>query len=48
MNPPAPDPVPAELEDLVRLATRALNEHTNDAFGADLPHTHTSGLGGAP
>jgi hypothetical protein len=31
MNPQTPKPMPPELEALINLATRALNEHTNDA-----------------
>jgi hypothetical protein len=30
MNPQTPEPVPPELEALISLATRALNEHTNE------------------
>ena len=30
MNPQTPEPAPPELEALISLATRALNEHTNE------------------
>jgi hypothetical protein len=30
MNPQTPEPVPPELEALISLAARALNEHTNE------------------
>lgn len=33
MSPQAPEPVPPELEAMVRLATQALNEHTNQERG---------------
>ncbi len=32
MNPQTPDRLPPELEALISLATRTLNEHTNDAY----------------
>lgn len=31
MNPQTPQPLPPELEALISLATRVLNEHTNQA-----------------
>lgn len=31
MNPQNPEPAPPELEALISLATRTLNEHTNEA-----------------
>jgi hypothetical protein len=43
MTPQIPEPVPPEVETLVSLATRALNEHTiHAAFAYHMPHATTT------